>query len=333
MAGTNSNQKGGPYEMEGSACTVPGAGNCRNLCAGKGRRKMKKVCLAFVLVLFIAGVASASVINEGMWVRDWVGWGETQHWTDISDILSGMGSFEEEDPVFSAWKSGEYQLEQNAQWDAIGTNTTWNAYQQGQIFGLAQENAYQWGAIAQETIARQCYDAFLTGKITETDFKSKLRDAWLKNQIDRETFERMSADEYIHKASIQRDRYLNKKIQDVNNASIYRDQVLGEAIDTERQERVEADRYLDRRITDNSNRISRNTERIEALEDPKFNIIGSLRIHDSRKWEIKAFAAWDVTNSRLDRYGLEFMFKLGPSYEERLINELQERIEALEAQQ
>lgn len=333
------------------------------------------------LIIFSASASYAATSNEGLWVRNWVGIGETQHWTDITDMLVGGGStFTETDPIFESWMNSDYRNEQNSQWTSIGANTLWNTIQQNEINYLGYENTQQWHAIAEESVARQYHDQLLNNKINVVDYKSKMRDAWLNNKIDAETYQRMVSDQFIHNSSIHRDIILDKKIAEESAARQYYDQLLeGEIsevdykskvrdawldnrIDRETYERMIADKTihnasvwrdaqlhgmigavdeasiqrdlaLNDMIRDNRRRIDSNSDRIKDLEDPKFNVIGAIRFHDSKKWQIEAFAAYDVTNERLDRYGLEFVYKIGPSYEEKLIAELEARLAALEAKQ
>ena len=56
-------------------------------------------------------------------------------------------------------------------------------------------------------------------------------------------------------------------------------------------------------------------------EDFKAGVMAgfSIRLLDTRKFTISAFNNYDVRNERNDSYGLNVMFKLGQSYEEKLI--------------
>jgi len=399
------------------------------------------ICMLFILIP--STMYAANNKTEGLWVRNWVGVGETQHWTDITDMLIGGSTFTETDPLFEAWKNSEYRDEQDLQWSKIQENLQWNAYQQGQINYLSHENSQQWRAITGESLARQYHDQLLNNKINIVDYKSEMRDLYLNNKIDAETYQRMISDQFVHEASIQRDNILDNKIQNesiirqyydqlldnkiditdykskvrdlyldnridaetyqrvisdqfIHNASIQRDNILDDKIHNESIARQYYDQLLHGEITetdykskardawlnnkinsetydrmiadetihnasvqrdnqlrnligtvdnasfqrdmalndmimDNRRRIDDNSNRIKDLEDPKFNVIGAIRFYDDKKWQINGFAAYDVTNDRLDKYGLQFTFKLGPSYEERLIEELKAKIAALEA--
>jgi len=334
------------------------------------------ICMLFILIP--STMYAANNKTKGLWVRNWVGVGETQHWTDITDMLIGGSTFTETDPLFEAWKNSEYRDEQDLQWSKIQENLQWNAYQQGQINYLSHENSQQWRAITGESLARQYHDQLLNNKINIVDYKSEMRDLYLNNKIDAETYQRMISDQFIHEASIQRDNILDNKIQNESIIRQYYDQLLDNKIDITDYKSKVRDLYLDNRIDaetyqrmiseqfiheasiqrdnqlpnligtvdnasfqrdmalndmimDNRRRIDDNSNRIKDLEDPKFNVIGAIRFYDDKKWQINGFAAYDVTNDRLDKYGLQFTFKLGPSYEERLIEELKAKIAALEA--
>ena len=56
-------------------------------------------------------------------------------------------------------------------------------------------------------------------------------------------------------------------------------------------------------------------------EDFKAGVMAgfSIRLLDTRKFTVSAFNNYDVRNERNDSYGLNVMFKLGQSYEEKLI--------------
>ena len=65
-------------------------------------------------------------------------------------------------------------------------------------------------------------------------------------------------------------------------------------------------------------------------EETQYVIEGDIRVFDSKKWQIDAFVRYSNTINKVDTVGIRFTFKLGLSYEERLIKDLLKRIKKLE---
>lgn len=82
-------------------------------------------------------------------------------------------------------------------------------------------------------------------------------------------------------------------------------------------------------INNNSDKIKNNSDRLDKLEEPQFIIGAELRLFDTRKWQVQAFFDYAVNRSDLDSYGIRFQYKFGKSYEEKRIDELERKIEAL----
>ena len=90
-------------------------------------------------------------------------------------------------------------------------------------------------------------------------------------------------------------------------------------------------------IINNSNRINNNTRKIDKLdnrvgelEETQYVVEGQIRIHDSKKWQVRPFARYNIGRSKVDTVGVKFTYKLGTSYEERRLNELDAKFQKLE---
>lgn len=77
--------------------------------------------------------------------------------------------------------------------------------------------------------------------------------------------------------------------------------------------------------------------RVHSLEETQGIIGGQLRVYDSRKIQINAFVDYDTTRSNVSEVGVRVTYKLGKSYEEQRIDELNQKLDELlgkkEAQQ
>ncbi len=80
----------------------------------------------------------------------------------------------------------------------------------------------------------------------------------------------------------------------------------------------------------NYNYYINNTYKNYTKEETQYVIEGGIRVFDSKKCQIDAFVRYSNTINKVDTVGIRFTFKLGLSYEERLIKDLLERIKKLE---
>jgi hypothetical protein len=83
------------------------------------------------------------------------------------------------------------------------------------------------------------------------------------------------------------------------------------------------------KIDNNTARINNLDSRVSELEKTQVIVGFEGRIYDSRKWEVSTFADFSTTRNTFDRVGIRFKFKFGQSYEERRINELEEKLNCL----
>jgi len=83
-------------------------------------------------------------------------------------------------------------------------------------------------------------------------------------------------------------------------------------------------------ITETNNKIEDLDNRVGDLEKTQHVIVGEVRIYDSKKWKVKPFARYNFTRNKVDTIGVKLTYKLGRSYEEKLIETQNARLEAIE---
>lgn len=163
--------------------------------------------------------------------------------------------------------------------------------------------------------------------------------------------------ERVDNDSIKRDKKLNKKIKKVDNKHTVWNEEQDERLDD-----VELyNDYQDVKINDNKNNIvnvdNRHTEwnerqdvsinnnsnkintlndrvdnidsRVSDLEDTQTIIGTEIRLYDSKKWTISAFADYSTNRQMIDRTGVKFLYKIGSSYEEKRLDELERKLNLL----
>lgn len=82
-------------------------------------------------------------------------------------------------------------------------------------------------------------------------------------------------------------------------------------------------------IQGQQNQINGLNNRVGALERTQAEVVGKIRILDTRKFQVNAFVTYSQTRSAVANAGLEVQFKLGSSYEERQVNELNKKLDIL----
>lgn len=78
----------------------------------------------------------------------------------------------------------------------------------------------------------------------------------------------------------------------------------------------------DHRFTNIENRLS-------DLEETQFILGLNVRIMDTKRTTLEAFADYSTNREKIDRYGVRLTLKLGKSYEEQLIEQLQAQIKEI----
>lgn len=101
------------------------------------------------------------------------------------------------------------------------------------------------------------------------------------------------------------------------------DTTLQNNINQEAVNRINGDNYLNNRIDDVSNRVSK-------LEKTQYVIENDFRIFDNKHITISPFIRENITRSKMDTVGIRFTIKIGKSYEEKLIENTNARVTAIE---
>jgi hypothetical protein len=94
-------------------------------------------------------------------------------------------------------------------------------------------------------------------------------------------------------------------------------------INAESSARASADTQLSNRIDSLSNRLSK-------LERTQFVAEFDFRIYDSKRLTISPFFRTNFTRGKIDTVGVRFTIKLGRSYEEKLIEKTNARVDIIE---
>ena len=80
-------------------------------------------------------------------------------------------------------------------------------------------------------------------------------------------------------------------------------------------------------------RFDRIENRLDTLEETQFILGLNVRLLDTKRTTLEAFADYSTNRSKVDRCGIRLTLKLGKSYEEKLIEQLQAQIAELMAKQ
>ena len=86
----------------------------------------------------------------------------------------------------------------------------------------------------------------------------------------------------------------------------------------------------DARLDALDNQMNAMDDRVTDLERSQFILGLNLRLHDTKRTTLEAFGDYSTTRNKIDRYGFRLTFKLGKSYEEKLIEELMLKLNKLE---
>jgi len=108
----------------------------------------------------------------------------------------------------------------------------------------------------------------------------------------------------------------------INSESVTRasaDNTLQNNINTEATNRQNADNVLQNNINNVDNRVKK-------LEQTQTVIGAEVRVYDGKKWTVTTFVDFTATRNTVDRAGVRFTYKLGKSYEEQRIDELEAKL-------
>jgi hypothetical protein len=83
-------------------------------------------------------------------------------------------------------------------------------------------------------------------------------------------------------------------------------------------------------VNEINNKIDNNSNRIDKLEESQYIVGGVLRIKSTKKWDVDLFADYSTNRQMIDRSGIRFTYKVGESYTDKKINDLERRIKNIE---
>jgi hypothetical protein len=86
----------------------------------------------------------------------------------------------------------------------------------------------------------------------------------------------------------------------------------------------------DKQLQDHENRINDVSNRVGKLEQTQYVLETSFRILDTKRISLRPFFRQNFTRNKVDVVGLKIDVKLGQSYEEKLINKINTRLDLLE---
>jgi len=95
--------------------------------------------------------------------------------------------------------------------------------------------------------------------------------------------------------------------------------VLSNGLSNEAATRASADNALQSQINNVNAQAQDNTNRIDRLEQTKYLLEPTVRLYDDKRWQVQAFDSYDVRQGMNSALGMRVMFKLGKSYEEKLL--------------
>ena len=87
---------------------------------------------------------------------------------------------------------------------------------------------------------------------------------------------------------------------------------------------------LQNQVNATNNHVANLDNRVDKLEQVKGMVDMNVRILDAKKYSVGFFDTWSVSDNRNFAFGARLTYKLGTSYEERLLEKQQKQIEALE---
>ena len=88
---------------------------------------------------------------------------------------------------------------------------------------------------------------------------------------------------------------------------------------------------LDDKNREQDKRIDNLDKRVSRLEETKYLFETVLRLTDTAKTRIEIFDSYDVRHSQNFAIGVRFTYKMGKSYEEKMIEKTNKRIDKIEA--
>lgn len=125
------------------------------------------------------------------------------------------------------------------------------------------------------------------------------------------------------------DELAGKDGKDGRDGSDANTRVTEEKLATETQTRVENERRINARLQATDNRVDALDNRIASLEETKVLVDLEVRLLDRKHTAISVYNSYNYRHQRNHAIGLTFLFKIGKSYEETRIKELEDKLDFL----
>ena len=122
---------------------------------------------------------------------------------------------------------------------------------------------------------------------------------------------------------------LHNEVVTETNRATGAEGVLQNNINSEANTRASVDQALQNQINKVNAQAQDNTNRIDRLEQTKYLLEPVVRLYDSKYWQVQAFDSYDVRHGMNAALGARVMFKLGKSYEEKLMSKTNPEIARL----
>ena len=106
---------------------------------------------------------------------------------------------------------------------------------------------------------------------------------------------------------------------------------LATGLGTETSARIAGNVALQSQVNATNDRVSALSSRVDKLEQVKVMADLNVRILDTKKYAVGFFDMWDGTNNRNFAFGARLTYKLGKSYEEKVLEKQLKQIQDLQA--
>ena len=83
-------------------------------------------------------------------------------------------------------------------------------------------------------------------------------------------------------------------------------------------------------LNNQNDKINDMNKRVNQLEKTQGIVGAEVRVYDGKKWQVTTFVDYTTTRNTVDRAGIRFTYKVGQSYEDRRIDELEAKINSLQ---
>lgn len=116
---------------------------------------------------------------------------------------------------------------------------------------------------------------------------------------------------------------------DGRNGSDADAKIAEEKIAIETQTRIESENRINTNLRTTNSRVDALDSRVSNLEETKVLIDIEARLLDRKHTAVSVYNSYDYRHQRNNAVGLKFLFKVGKSYEETRIEELEKKLEML----